>query len=497
MWMIWKTTDKGKDGGHGEEPGNRNRAWNRDMLFLQSSPLLSYARFMKRFGGLLNQRRLLGSAVILASTQFGASIAGLLRDRFLASTFPGLGVVDAYLAAFRPSDLLFQTCVVSAMGTVLVPVLARYRARQNHHELDKVLSGTIGITALLFGGIALVLAVVFPLLVPLFHIEFTGKTLDLYIQFGRLALLSNFLFVFGNAYGQYLVTVEKFWMYGLTPILYTAGTIFGTLVLTPMIGPYGPMVGTVLGAVMYVALRMYAVHRAGGKLSISLWHPDIPHMGKLMLPRIFALGAFQIQLLYLTGFATGLPQGSVTVDNFARNFQSVLVGVIGIALAQAIYSRMSQAAAMGKMSVFRRYYWLGMVFCIVLTIPGAIALVLISPLIVWWFKGLSGNVHLFTVCLGLYAISIPFESATHIQYRAFYSLKDTVLPAVMGVVGGLVAIGVAQTLLLTYGLYALAIGYTCGEIFQAVGLGLTLPWRMRHRVDKVALSVANEVAPMS
>jgi len=87
-----------------------------------------------------------------------------------------------------------------------------------------------------------------------------------------------------------------------------------------MVGAAGPMYGTLIGAVLYVLLRMWGVHRSGCKIGISLWHPEIPSMVKLMLPRLLALGAFQLQLLYLAGFASGLPQGSVTIDTFARNF---------------------------------------------------------------------------------------------------------------------------------------------------------------------------------
>jgi len=35
-------------------------------------------------------------------------------------------------------------------------------------------------------------------------------------------------FVMGNAFGQYLIAKQKYWAYGITPILYTLGTIAGT-----------------------------------------------------------------------------------------------------------------------------------------------------------------------------------------------------------------------------------------------------------------------------
>jgi peptidoglycan biosynthesis protein MviN/MurJ (putative lipid II flippase) len=194
------------------------------------------------------------------------------------------------------------------------------------------------------------------------------------VQFGRLALLSNFLFVFGNAYGQYLVTVERYWIYGITPVLYTLGTITGAVFLTPVIGPYGPMVGTIGGAVIYVILRMIAVHRHGCPLSISLWHPDLLTMGKMMLPRILSLGALQLQLMYLNGFASSLTKGAVTINNYARNFESVLVGVIGISIAQAVYSRLSQTAVQRDKTAFSMYYTYGGIGTFLVCTAGAVVL---------------------------------------------------------------------------------------------------------------------------
>ncbi|MDB4978006.1 MAG: virulence factor [Candidatus Peribacteria bacterium] len=427
---------------------------------------------------LLSRNSLASGAAILATTQLGASVAGFLRVRVLNTTFSGNpGVIDAYLAGFRPSDLLFQTCIVSALGTVLVPVLANYKAHNNEEEMNKVISGTMAIGGLVFGAVALVLGILFPVIAP-YLVDFQDERLHLYIQFGRIALLTNFLFVFGNAIGQYLITVQRYWMYGITPILYTVGTIAGTVFLTPIWGAYGPILGTLFGAILYVALRLVAAMRSGYKPYFSLWHPDLTHMGTLMIPRILSLGAFQVQLLFLDKLASGLPKGSLTVNANARDFQSLLVGVVGIAVAQAVYSSISQAAAKKDLTRFRKLFRYGAALCLATTIPGAVILVFLSPLA----ARLIGQpmVHVFAISLAIYAISIPFESLSHLQLRAFYAMKDTYIPATFGVIGGLAAIVASQLLIGQYGLYAIAIGYTIGEIIQTVGLAAMQPWKTRR-----------------
>ena len=419
------------------------------------------------------QHRILGGVAVLAVTQFGASLVGLIRDRVLASTFPGLDTVDVYIAAFRPSDLLFQMCIMAGFSVAVVPLLASYKAKDDMDGANDLLSSVVAIAATVFGCIALLVAIVFPHIAP-YLVQFEGESLELYITFGRIALLTNFLFVFGNAFGQYLITVQKYWIYGVTPIVYTLGTILGTLFLTPLYGSFGPMYGTLGGAILYVLLRFVGVLSYGYKPTWKLWHTDLFEMGSLMLPRMIALGVLQLQLLLFDTVASGLTAGSVTINAYARNFQSVAVGIVGIALAQSAFSLLSQAAAKKEERRFWKYLQKGTVVIVSLTIPGAILLVLVTP-IAAQLVSLTHVLPVFSVCIALYAISIPFESMNHLLLRSFYALKHTITPAIFSVMNGAIAIGITWYLSPRYGVYSLALGFTAGQLFQLIGLGLLLP----------------------
>lgn len=415
--------------------------------------------------------------MVLASMQFGASFMGLIRDRILAKTFPGLDVVDVYIAAFRPSDLLFQVVIMAGFSVALVPLLAKYRSKDEKGNMSDLLSGVVTVAALVFGAVALIAAIFFPQIAPAFA-QFEGEGKELYVQFARIALLTNFLFVFGNAFGQYLITIQRYWIYGLTPIFYTLGTILGTIYLTPFFGPFGPIYGTLGGAIIYVLIRLVGIIRSGFRPRIIFWHPDIPELIRLMIPRMVALGALQLELLLFDRVASGLATGSITINSYARNFQAVAVGVVGIALAQSAFSLLSQAAAKNEADRFWIYLKKGIVILLVLTIPGAIALAFLAP-VAAWLVHLSAVLPVFSVCLALYAISIPFESLNHLLLRSFYALKHTVTPAILSVMNGAVAIAVAWYLAPKYGVYSLALGFTVGQIVQLIGLGVMLPRRVR------------------
>lgn len=423
----------------------------------------------------LRQHHIIGGTIVLALTQFGASSMGLLRDLAFSRTLPP-DIVDVYISSFRPSDFFFQTCIAAAMGTVLVPVLASHAAHDRKHEIEKVLSGTMLLGSLLFGAIGLILGLLMPLIAPLL-VQFEGEKLQFYIHFSRIALISNFLFVFGNTLGQQLITSQKYWVYGITPILYTAGTILGTLFFTDLIGPYGPIIGTLCGTVVYVLLRFIAVLMNGIRLRWTLWHPEFASMGLLMLPRILSLGAMQFQLLVFDSLGSGLEGGSIAINAYARNFQSVLVGVTGIALAQSAYSLLGKSAAWKNEALFRKYLRWGITTLLIVTIPGSIILVLLSP-IVAKIMGIQA-VAVFSSALLVYAISIPFESMNHLLLRAFYATKQTLIPASIAVLNALVAVGLASMFIAAMGVRSLGLGYTAGQIVLMIGLASTLPLALK------------------
>ena len=181
-----------------------------------------------------------------------------------------------------------------------------------------------------------------------------------------------------------------------------------------------------------------------------------------------------MELLLFDALASGLPQGSITINAYARNFQSVVIGVAGIALAQSAFSPLSQAAAKKEAGRFWIYLKKGVGILLIMTIPGAIILVLATPLAAKLVH-LERVIETFRLCLILYAISIPFESLNHLLLRAYYSLKDTMIPAFFNVMNGVVAVTISWFFLNRFGVYSLALGFTAGQIVQLIGLWVLLP----------------------
>lgn len=433
-----------------------------------------YFYFMKLarlLTSMLSQKRLAGGAAVLAATQFAASLAGFVRDQSFSVMYPlhtdTLGVASVYIASFRLSDLLFQMFVMSSLSVVLVPFLAGHLAHERTGEMNRLTSSILLLSGVFFALVALAAAAAFPSIAP-YLTQYRGESLELYVTFGRYALLTNFLFVFGNTLGQYLIAVQRYWVYGITPVLWSLGTILGVYVLTPVVGPLGPMLGTVAGTVVYVLVRLGGVLYAGYRFELPspLVHPDLLSMGWMMVPRMVALGALQLQFLIFDNVASGLGTQAVAVNAFARNFQSVVIGVTGIALAQSAFSLLSQAAAKRDAPRLKLYLRKGILLTLALSVPSAIALGVLAAVPAWLLALQSPVRELFIAALIVYCLSIPFESLNHLVLRTFYALKNTSLPALSSFCSVAAAVIAVFTLKDAYGLFALPAAFTIGQAVQ-------------------------------
>ena len=126
----------------------------------------------------------------------------------------------------------------------------------------------------------------------------------------------------------------------------------------------------------------------------------------------------------------------------------------------------------------------GVRILLIVTVPGAVVLVLAAP-VAAALVHLTHRLEIFWLCLGLYAFSIPFESMNHLLLRAFYALRNTVRPACFSVVNGAVAIVFSWLLAPRMGVYALAVGFTLGQIIETAGLWISLVLINKNLIKKI------------
>jgi peptidoglycan biosynthesis protein MviN/MurJ (putative lipid II flippase) len=170
----------------------------------------------------------------------------------------------------------------------------------------------------------------------------------------------------------------------------------------------------------------------------------------------------------------------IAVNQFASNFESVIPGIVGIAIAQSAFSAMSQSAALRKVDRLRNSIQKSITYNLLLAIPGAVGLALCSNIAAWLMHLQPPVSGIFIKALLIYSIAVPFESTNHIILRSFYALKNTGWPALSSVTSGAVAVSTGFALIDSLGVYALAVAYIVGQISQTILLGLAFKGLVRR-----------------
>lgn len=423
-----------------------------------------------------------GAAVILAGASFASKILGLIRNHVLAGAFGAGDTLDAYYAAFRIPDAIFQFLVLGALSAGFIPVFIELmEKRGDQWKVTATILNALVIFLALFSFLFILFA---PRLTPLIAPGFSGEKLALTIQLARIMALGPIFLGISAVLSGVLQSYRRFVIYALAPLFYNAGIILGALWLVPIFGVPGLALGVVAGAMLHMAVQIPAARACGFRfsLNIDLKSEPVRRIAWLSVPRIAGLAVTQINFFAITLFASKLAAGSLSVFNLANDIQSVPIGLFAISLATAAFPSFSQFSARGEIDGFRRSFSSTARLILFLTIPFAVLLLLLRAQIVRVLLGSGEFDWTDTIAtadaLAFFSLSLFAQALLPLLTRAFYALKDTFSPLLAGACGVTVNILLALTFREPLGVAGLALAFSLASIINIIILWLMLRGRL-------------------
>jgi putative peptidoglycan lipid II flippase len=432
-------------------------------------------------------RVLVTASLILTVAALASRLLGWIRLLVIGSQFGASRELDAYFAAFRIPDAIFQLVVAGALSAALIPVFASYRARGQDVEAWTLASSIINLVLIALAGLSLVMAIFAPFLVPIVAPGFDAPTTELTIRMTRIMLLSPVLIGMGAVVTGILNSYQQFTVPAIAPLLYNFAIILAAIFLAPIIGVEGLAVGVAIGSLAHLAVQLPSLARVGQRydLTIGLGHPGVRRVAWLMGPRTLGLAAGQLNFIVSTILASGLPEGSLTAYNYAFQLSQIPVGVIGVSIAVALFPTLSQDAALGRIGDIRHQVANAVRVLIFIAAPlTAIMVVLREPLTsVFYQYGLFSQTATEATANALlyFAIGLVGHIVVHVLTRAFYAMQDTKTPVAWAVVAVAVNIVLMAFLVGPMGVAGLALALSISAVLEVIGL----LWSLRRRLESV------------
>jgi putative peptidoglycan lipid II flippase len=429
----------------------------------------------------MSGRTLARAGMIVAGAYFVSRILGYVRVVVITNEFGASAQLDAYFAAFRVPDTIFQLVAAGAFGSSMVPVLAGIFAKGEDDRGWRVVSTVINLMLIVLATLATIVAVFAPAIVPLITPGFDAVNTELTIRLTRILLMSPVLLALAAVASSSLNVRGRFASAAVAPSLYNVSIILGAVLLGPVLGVEGLAVGVVIGSLLHLAIQIRPLIRERFRLTlkIDLSDPAVRQILTLMVPRAIGLGANQIVFMVATMLATGVGVGAVTSYNVAMTLLQIPLGTISFPMSLVLMPTLSRAAALGSTREWAQLLVrsLRLIAWIMFFIT-ALGIVLRRQGVTLLFDpGLNEQAIALTadtlsfMLLGLTALSLVIILA-----RAFYSGQDTRTPVFTAFVDLAVAITLAAALVGSMGLSGIALGLAAGAWAEAIMLAVLL-WR--------------------
>ncbi len=374
------------------------------------------------------------AALLLGIMALFSQILGFLRDRILASTFGAGQTLDIYYSAFRVPDFLYDTIGSAVAITVLVPFIAEY-AKKGEGELKKFMSIMFTAFMITFMVICVLAFILMPKIVPLLVPGFSPEQQALNINIARILLLSPILQGLSNLYGAITQSLQRFFIYAISPAIYNIGIIFGVIFLYPAFGIYGLAWGVVFGALLQdlIQLPVLIKEKLVPGIRFGGWS-EIKKVVRTSIPRTIALTSSHIATIAIIGIASHI-NGGVAVFSFAMTLQGITFTIIGSSYSVAAFPTFAKHWANGHHDKFRDLVTNAARHIIFWSLPITALFVVIRAQIVRVILG-SGQfdwnaTRLVAAALAIFVISVVAQSLVSLFTRAFYATGNNKIPLII------------------------------------------------------------------
>jgi putative peptidoglycan lipid II flippase len=435
-------------------------------------------------------RTLARAGMIVSSAFLVSRVLGWLRLVVIANSLPpgATAELDAFFAAFRIPDLMFQLVAAGAMSSALIPVVSSVLAADGDQRAWRVVSTVTNLMLIGLAVLGIVVLVGADVIVPAFTGGFDPATMSRTIELTRIMVLSPIFLALGSVATSVLNVRGRFAAAAVAPSVYNLAIIGAAFTLAPSMGAAGLAIGVVVGSLGHLLVQLRPLRAIGFRYRpiVDLADAAARRALALMAPRAIGLGAGQITFLVTTALATGVGVGAVTAFTIAFALLQIPVGVIGVPLAVVLFPSLSREAASGNQRDFVALLTRALRFFAVVMLPIAVivAILRVEAVAVLFGRFDRAMIELTAATLLTFLVGLVAHAMITVLARSFYALHDTRTPVAAAILAVLINTTLAVALVRPLGLPGIALAIALAAWLEATVLLVLL----RRRVGRLGFA---------
>jgi putative peptidoglycan lipid II flippase len=387
-----------------------------------------------------SKRSLIQSTSLLSLGTLSSRILGFFRDIILAKILgTGMGA-DAFFVALKIPNLFRDMVGEGATNAAVVPVLSEY-AQKDKKDFWKFVN-VVFILGLIILSVITVLGMIFaPLVVRILTPGFVSDPEKFHLTVNLTRVIFPYLILIGlTAYGMaVLYTFRSFWIPAFSPTLFNIALIISALLAFKFMKEpvYGLAIGTLVGGVWQLWAHARPILKLGYRFEKpdTLKHPGAVKIGRLLIPRAFGGGVYQLSVFidtFCASLSSIVGEGGISAIYYSNRIIQFPMGIFSIALASVVLPTISGLAQKKDMESIKKTLVFSLENIFFVMCPTTVVLFLLShPIIKMLFeRGEFGpySTHITASALSFYAIGLFSFGGIKILVAGFHALQDTKTP---------------------------------------------------------------------
>jgi putative peptidoglycan lipid II flippase len=432
----------------------------------------------------------MGRALWISGATMASRLLGLVREQVFAALLGAGRFTDAFVTAFRISNLLRDLFAEGALSAGFVPTFADYDRNRGRAAAWRLANAVVGLVLVVVGACTLLGIAFAPQIVHFMAPGFAPDQVALAARLARI-MMPFLLLVSLSAVAMGMLNAQaRFTAPALAPALFNVATIaVGLLLWWRGVGAraavIGWSIGTLLGGACQLLAQLPTLSALGFRprpfVRGALAEPGVRRIARVVGAAVIGLSAVQVNVFVSNIFASH-EVAAVSWLNYAFRLMQLPLGVFGVAIATVAGAGVAQRSAARDVAGAKQTLGAAMRLVAFLNVPSAVGLmVLARPIIAVIYEHRAfraADTAGTASALVFYAVGLYGYSAVKVFAPAFYAFDEARVP-VLGSVCGMVsnvALNVALYPVLGYRGVALGTSIAATVNFAV----LAVAWRRRH-----------------
>lgn len=389
-------------------------------------------------------------------------VIGFVKSMIIASSFGASSVTDAYyLANGVISDVFYA--ITMSVSVAFLPIYLKRKEEKGGEEAyrfsTRVVTG-LGIVSLF---LTLVIVVAAPLLVRIMASSYSETNMSKTILFLRILSVGIVFSLMANIF-QNILNAEKVYEYAaFSSIVNSLVLISMVLIFERKIGIMSLVFATPLSyLIQFLFLKLRSRSYVSVSVKYGIWEPGVGELLSQALPILLSNATIEINQLVDRMLLVSIEEGAVTALSYSAVLFQFAAHVISIPVSTVSFTELSLACAQKDKERVRILLNRAIRLIITVCIPVLVVIFFASETIVTVVYGhgqftaqailqASSGLAFYAFCLIPYCIK-------QVVTKAFYSVQETKIPMVLGVLE--VVVNIVSSIILTrfYGIAGVVMG---------------------------------------